>query len=144
MQWPNHGGGIANRREAKHEHKISPQTVAKLKRKWSFTTTGDVTATPAIANGVVYFPTWDGELFAVKEKDGSLVWRRNLTDVVGSKTAIVSRHTPVVERKHLLVGIYLPGLVVALDITTGHLIWSKLLDSNPYACITMSGTVYKR
>lgn len=143
-EWPNHGGGIENRREARHEHKLSFHTLAKLKKKWRVNTSGDVTATPAIANGVIYFPTWSGDLYAVKQEDGKLVWRKNLTDLVGSNFgAIFSRHTPVVEKEYLLVGIYVPSLQLALNINTGDVIWSKLLDSNPYACITMSGSVYK-
>ncbi|KAG0562884.1 hypothetical protein KC19_9G179500 [Ceratodon purpureus] len=143
-KWPNHGGGIENLRVARPGGNLSPSTVANLKTKWRVKTTGDVTATPAIANGMVYFPTWDGELFAVKEKDGSILWRKNLTEVVGgSKTIITSRATPVVENKYLLVGFYGPALLIALHIQTGKLLWSTFLDANPYAVITMSGTVYE-
>lgn len=145
LQWPNHGGGIKNWREADDECKISPKTAPNLNKKWTLSTGGDVTATPAIAGGVIYFPTWSGELFAVKESSGSIVWQKNLTQLLGAATTYISRHTPVVDDKYLLVGIFTPvARLLALDRTSGDLVWSKVLDANPLACITMSGTIYKR
>ena len=38
--------------------KISPQNVSTLKQKWVFTTRGNVSATPAVHDGTVYFPDW--------------------------------------------------------------------------------------
>jgi hypothetical protein len=32
FQWPNHGGGILNRREAYYEKKINPKVVANLRQ----------------------------------------------------------------------------------------------------------------
>ena len=145
MQWPNHGGGIKNRREVDDECQISPKTAPKLSKKWTLSTGGDVTTTPAIAGGVIYFLTWSGELFAVNEKSGSIIWQKNLTQLLGVATIYIARHTPVVNDKYLLVGSNTPvARMLALDRKSGDLIWSKMLDTNPLACITMSGTVYKR
>lgn len=145
LQWPNHGGGIKNWREADDECKISPKTAPKLNKKWTLSTGGVVTTTPAIAGGVIYFPTWSGELFAVNERSGSIVWQKNLTQLLGVATLYIARHTPVVDDKYLLVGSYTPvARLLALNRKSGDLIWSTMLDANPLACITMSGTIYKR
>jgi len=45
-----------NERPGIHEYKISLHILTKLK-KWSSTTSRDVRVIPAIANGMVYFPT---------------------------------------------------------------------------------------
>ena len=37
--------------------------------KWEFTTTGDVSATPAVDGDTVYFPDWGGQLYAVDKQD---------------------------------------------------------------------------
>lgn len=144
LQWPNHGGGIKNWRAAIGECKISSDAAPKLNKKWTVSTSGDITATPAIANGVVYFPTWNGEVFAVDEKNGTTIWRKNLTQLIGSPTIHVSRHTPVVDGEYLLVGLYIPAQLLALHRSSGNLVWSNVLDADPNACITMSGTTYER
>lgn len=108
-------------------------------------TGGEVTTTPAIAGGAIYFPTWSGELFAVNEKSGSIIWQKNLTQLLGVETIYIARHTPAVNDKYLLVGTFSPvARLLALHRKSGDLIWSKMLDANPLACITMSGTIYKR
>ena len=143
LQWPNHGGGIKNWRAAIEECKINSTMAPKLNKKWTVSTSGDITATPAIANGVVYFPTWSGEIFAVDEKNGRTIWKKNLTQLIGSPAIHFSRHTPVVGGEYLLVGLYVPAQVLALHRSSGNLVWSEVLDTDPNACITMSGTTYK-
>jgi outer membrane protein assembly factor BamB len=143
-QWPNHGGGILNRREAHHETKINPKVVAKLTTHWRFYTGDSVTATPAVWNGVVYVPSYNGNLYAICAKTGDVIWQKNLTQITNSPIAILSRTTPVVTKDLLLVAIFGPALVLAVDRKTGDLVWSTLLDPHPLAVITMSGTAYKR
>ncbi|CAL5369916.1 unnamed protein product [Camellia sinensis] len=60
----------------------------------------------------------------------------------GNGTTTVS--APTVACDLLIVGIYGPALVVALEHATGKLVWSTLLDSHPAAVVTMSGTFHKR
>ncbi|KAL5806600.1 hypothetical protein ACOSQ4_029333 [Xanthoceras sorbifolium] len=67
--WLNHGGDLYNRRYASKETKISPETVSKLTLKWEFYAGKDISATPAIFNGTLYFPSWNGEIYAVKASD---------------------------------------------------------------------------
>ncbi|KAL0350914.1 UNVERIFIED_CONTAM: Polyvinylalcohol dehydrogenase [Sesamum radiatum] len=81
--WLNHGGDIYNRRYAAAETKISPSTAPNLHLKWEFKAGKDISATPAICDGVVYFPSWNGFIYAVKTADGSLVWRKNVQELTG-------------------------------------------------------------
>lgn len=151
-QWLNHGGGIYNRRNAIGEFRINPLTVRNLRLRWKFITGFDVSATPAVANGVIYFPSWNGNLYAVNARNGNLVWEQNIgkltglsaTGAVSNVNASVSRSTPTVTRSLLIVGIYGPAVVIAVSRSTGELVWSTQIDPRPLSQITASGTVYRR
>ncbi|CAK9170830.1 unnamed protein product [Ilex paraguariensis] len=62
----------------------------------------NISATPAVANGAVYFPSWNGYLYAVNAFNGTLIWKQNvgeLTGLPGTGTVVnvsVSRATPTV------------------------------------------------
>lgn len=151
-EWVNHGGNIYNRRYAEGETKISPSTASQLSLRWEFNAGKDISATPAISGGIVYFPSWNGYIYAVKAADGSLIWKQNLQQLTGlnltvtvtNVTAMVSVATPTVADDKLLVTIYGPAYVVAMELGTGQLLWTSQLDTHPAAAITMSGTYYKR
>ncbi|XP_024626060.2 polyvinylalcohol dehydrogenase [Medicago truncatula] len=148
--WINHGGDLFNRRYAYNEHKINPETVSNLSLKWKFNAGKDITATPTIYNGTIYFPCWNGNIYAIKQIDGSLVWKQNLEELTGlNATGIikavnwsVARATPTVAEDLLIVGIYGPAVVIGLERRTGELIWLTHLDNHPAGVITMSGTYY--
>ena len=147
----NHGWDLQNRRYAKKETKISPTTVSKLSLKWKFCAGKEITATPAIFNGTLYFPSWNGYIYAIKESDGSLVWEKNLQELTGLNATglvpkvnwTVSRSTPTIADDLLIIGIYGPAVVIAVKRSTGKLVWSTQLDSHAAGLITMSGTYYK-
>ncbi|KAL5722667.1 hypothetical protein ACHQM5_006158 [Ranunculus cassubicifolius] len=149
--WINHGGDIYNRRYAEEERRISPKTASRLELKWEFVTGFDISATPSIYDGTVYFPSWNGNIYAVKAFDGSLVWKQNLTELTGLPGSGViprvnytlSRATPTIAGDLLLVGIYGPAIVIAVKRSTGELVWSTQLDRMNRSLVTMSGTVFK-
>ncbi|KAI4347617.1 hypothetical protein L6164_008415 [Bauhinia variegata] len=149
-EWLNHGGDLSNRRLASEERRISPRTVPSLRLKWKFYAGMDITATPAIFEGTLYFPSWNGYIYAVKEDDGSLVWKQNLQKLTGLNATgfifnanwTVSRSTPTIAGDLLVIGIYGPAVVIAVKRETGELVWLTRLDYHPAALITMSGTYY--
>src|SRR5215831_5608188 len=53
--WPMIGHHPADTRSQPFEHIIGPSNVHRLTTKWIAMTTGDVSATPAVADGAVYF-----------------------------------------------------------------------------------------
>lgn len=124
--------------------------MSKLRLKWEFYAGKDISATPAIFNGIVYFPSWNGYVYAVNASDGSLLWEKNLQKLTGLKatgltpnvTGIVSRATPAIAGETLIIGIYGPAVVIAANRATGDLLWMTLLDAHPAGVITMSGTYY--
>ncbi|KAL5582346.1 hypothetical protein UlMin_014788 [Ulmus minor] len=139
QNWLNHGGDLYNRRYAEKETKISPSTASKLRLKWEFYAGRDITATPAIFNGTLYFPSWNGYLYAVKASDGSLIWKKNLQDLTGLEPTA----TPTVVGDLLITGIYGPAVVIAVERSTGKLVWSTQLVNSSAGVITLSGTYFQ-
>src|SRR5258707_2528393 len=82
-QWRIAGQNLSNTWSQPAEHSISPSNVKRLKPKWVFTTGGDVSATPTVDGDAVYFPDWDGNLFAVKNDSGRLIWSHKISDYDG-------------------------------------------------------------
>jgi len=118
--------------------------------RWKFFAGKDISATPAIANGVVYFPSWNGYLYAVNAFTGGLIWQQNLSELTGLRgtgiivNVTVSRSTPTIAGRLLIVSIYGPAVVIAVSRSNGRLIWLTQLDLRPLAVITTSGTAYMR
>src|SRR5262245_18138596 len=54
--WSTAGHDLKNSRHQADEKKISPKTVGRLQVKWQLTTSGDVTANPAVEGDYLYFP----------------------------------------------------------------------------------------
>ena len=82
---------------------------------WSpFRTDGKVWSTPALRNGVAYFGSQDGSVYAVSLETGALVWR---FDTGG---AVVT--TPLVHKNLLIVGSF-DRQLYALGLSDGQLRW---------------------
>jgi polyvinyl alcohol dehydrogenase (cytochrome) len=79
-QWPIAGQNLNNWRSQDSEHTISPVNAGQLSTKWTFTTSGDVSATPTVAVDAVYFPDWGGNLYAVDRDSGALKWARQISE----------------------------------------------------------------
>ncbi|KAL3731716.1 hypothetical protein ACJRO7_028577 [Eucalyptus globulus] len=138
--WLNRGGDLRNTRSAREEKLIGPSTVGNLRLRWKFFARKDISATPAVANVVVYC---SGELPLVE----CLVWKQNLSELTGLRgTTIVnvtlSRSTPMIAEKLLIVSICGPVVVIAVNRSNGRLVWSTQLDPHPRAVITTSRTAY--
>ncbi|KAL8533884.1 hypothetical protein ACS0TY_010062 [Phlomoides rotata] len=54
---------------------INPITVrlGMLRQRWKFLAGFDITATPSVADGVVYFPSWNVNLYAVSARNEALI-----------------------------------------------------------------------
>jgi len=61
--WPMIGRDPANSRNQPLEHEIRPANAHRLALKWAATTAGDVSATPAVVDGAVYFGDFGGMLW---------------------------------------------------------------------------------
>jgi polyvinyl alcohol dehydrogenase (cytochrome) len=148
QSWTVAGQNVANTRDQAAESLISAVNVGQLKRKWSFTTAGDVTATPTMKNGVLYFPDLGGMLWAVGS-GGKVVWSHTVASYTGV-AGDVSRDSPAIYGGELITGdgYHLNKLnagahVFAVDRTTGAPLWSVQVDTDPASIVTGSPTVYQ-
>jgi polyvinyl alcohol dehydrogenase (cytochrome) len=146
MSWLLAGQDATNSRVQPTEHKINANNAKHLAVKWVFTTHGDVSATPTVANGVVYFPDFGGYLNAVSADTGALLWQKRISDYDGVPGA-VSRNSPAIVGNELILGdnfgVFQPSgaHVFAVDATSGDPIWTTQVDANPAAQVTANPVV---
>jgi polyvinyl alcohol dehydrogenase (cytochrome) len=147
-QWRIAGQNLSNTWSQPAEHTINPGNVNSLTTKWIFTTGGDVSATPTVADDAVYFPDGGGNLFAVKKESGRLIWSHNIAEYDGVAGA-VSRVSPAVDGNLVFIGdilnskqVHNGANVIALDRQTGKRRWITQVESHPAAIITGSPVVF--
>jgi polyvinyl alcohol dehydrogenase (cytochrome) len=147
--WESAGGGLPNDRNQPAETILTPANVNSLKPLWTFTTGGDVSATPTVDATAVYVPDWAGNLFAVSRSSGQMIWSHKISEYDGFSGAI-SRVSPAISGSDLIIGdIESPSLdheganVIAVSRTTGALRWITNVESHPAAIITGSPVVYE-
>lgn len=138
--WPMFGGGVANQSSTVDETRISPANVSQLKVKWVARTGGDVSAKAAVVKGVVYFPDWGGNIWALNARTGKAIWHHQLSSY-GLPAHTVSRSSPAVVNGVLYIGTQTGATMLALDAATGRLKWKTLVDDHPKAVITGSASV---
>jgi len=147
-QWRIAGQNLGNTWSQPAEYSISPANVSGLSPKWVFTTGGDVSATPTVDGDAVYFPDWDGNLFAVRKDSGKLIWSHKISDYDGVDGAI-SRVSPAVDGNQLIIGdilsrnkVHNGANVMSVDRETGTLRWMTQVENHPAAIITGSPVIF--
>jgi outer membrane protein assembly factor BamB len=86
--------------------------------KWTFRTHGEVISSPAIANGVVYFGSNDGKLYAIDQETGTQKWNFSTNARITSSPAIANG---------LVYFSSYDGSFFALDAISGKLKWKFLI-----------------
>jgi polyvinyl alcohol dehydrogenase (cytochrome) len=93
IEWPAYAGGPRRLFFNPAETQITAANVAGLRVKWKAQAGAAITASPSVATidlpgegptQVVFFPSWDHTLYAVRLRDGSEVWRFAVPDYPGS------------------------------------------------------------
>lgn len=139
--WPTAGHDLHNTRSAPAEHTISPRNVGGLVPRWVFTTHGDVSATPAVEDDALYVPDWGGYLFKINARTGQQIWAHQISEYDGV-TGAMSRTTPAIADRKIIIGDQNGANVMAIDKNTGALLWKTQADSHPAAIITQSPVVH--
>src|SRR5205823_1661682 len=102
--WGMIGNDSTNSRNQPFERDISPATVHGLLPKWVATTTGDVSATPAVVNGAVYFGDFGGTLWKLDAETGDVIWSHQVPDYTGH-AGDYARTSPSLAGNTLVVGV---------------------------------------
>ena len=118
--------------------------MGQLAPKWVFTTHGNVSATPTVAGGLVYFPDSGGYLYALHANTGSPLWETKISSYDGLPQG-VSRNSPVIFGNEIILGDggdnagsdqAQSAQLFAVNRFTGRLIWSTQVDNSHAAQIT--------
>jgi polyvinyl alcohol dehydrogenase (cytochrome) len=145
--WPMAGQNLHNTRSAQGEHAIGLDNVAKLSPRWTLDTDGNVSATPTVADGVVYVPDFGGTLWAVDAASGQVKWSKKISDYTGipndaSRTGPAYwKGTLVIGQGTQLVNNATGAYVVGIKADDGARLWSTQVESDPTAIITSSPVI---
>src|SRR5947208_2183471 len=82
--WPMFGQNVQNTATSATEVAITTKHVPYMMPKWTLTTGGDVSARAAVVNGVVYFPDWGGNIWAVNAYTGKVIWSNQVSQYFGA------------------------------------------------------------
>jgi polyvinyl alcohol dehydrogenase (cytochrome) len=139
--WPMGGQNINDTRASSSN--LNAENVKHLALKWKLTTHGDVSATPAVVGGALYFPDWAGYMYKVDAETGAVIWSHQVSEYDGIAGA-VARTSPTVDGDTVYIGDQNGGNLLALNTANGNLRWSAPLGGgNPFAIATQSPIVYQ-
>jgi polyvinyl alcohol dehydrogenase (cytochrome) len=135
--WRMIGHDALDTRNQPFERKIGPENVGRLTIKWVATTTGDVSATPAVVDDAVYFGDFGGTLWKLNADSGEVIWSHLVSDYTGIPRDI-TRSSPSLDGDVLVIGDLSAPNVMGIDARTGDLRWMTRLVPDAHAIITGS------
>jgi polyvinyl alcohol dehydrogenase (cytochrome) len=144
--WPMIGHDPADTRSQPFERIIGPSNVHRLAVKWTAPTTGDVSATPAVADGAVYFGDFGGTLWKLNADTGEVIWSHLVADYTGI-AGDLARTSPSLFKDILVVGDLKAPKLLGIDTKTGALRWITDVHPDPKGIMTGSpvlagGTIF--
>ena len=87
---PQSGDWVMFHRDQAHTGDTGPGASPEGTLKWTFTTGSGIHSSPAVVNGVVYFGSRDGYLYALDAKTGAKIWSFQTGSWVDSSPIVVS------------------------------------------------------
>jgi polyvinyl alcohol dehydrogenase (cytochrome) len=138
--WPMIGHDATNTWSQPDEHKIRPKNADRLAVKWVAQTAGDVSATPAVVDGAVYFGDFGGMLWKLDADTGEVLWSHSVADYTGI-AGDISRTSPSLVGHTLIVGDLRAPNLLGIDARTGALLWKTQVHPDPRGIMTGSPIV---
>src|SRR5258706_10990818 len=141
--WGMIGNEATNSRNQPLERSIEPANASRLMLKWVAQTAGDVSATPAVVNGAVYFGDFGGMLWKLDAETGDVIWSHKVSDYTGL-TGDYARTSPSLAGNTLVVGVIkgstaIPGPnMLGMNAKTGALRWKAQIQPDSHAAMTGS------
>jgi polyvinyl alcohol dehydrogenase (cytochrome) len=135
--WGMIGNDSTNTRNQPLEHDIKPENAGRLAPKWIATTAGDVSATPAVVDGAVYFGDFGGMLWKLDAATGHVIWSHLVADYTGI-AGDIARTSPSVAGDTLIVGDLRHPILLGINAKTGALRWITQVHPDPKGIMTGS------
>ncbi len=135
--WSSVGHDAQNTRNQPFERQIGPTTADKLAPKWVATVAGDISATPAVANGAVYVPDFGGKLWKLDAATGTVIWSHSISEYTGIAND-VSRTSPSLAGDTLVIGGLQAPNMIGVDARSGALRWITRVHPHDAGIITGS------
>ncbi|MGD0181443.1 MAG: PQQ-binding-like beta-propeller repeat protein, partial [Terriglobales bacterium] len=126
--WPQYGFGPNGGRHNRFENVLNPHNVDKLTLRFSYAAPAGV-GPPVVAEGMVYFGSNDGNVYALSADAGALVWKAE-----GSGPAVADGIV-------YFVGFY-DTFLYARNAKTGALVWAYNIQISAFAPVVSDGVVY--
>lgn len=124
-------------------NQLNKHTAAKLALKWTYPIAGAVSSTPTVEAGGLYATDAFGWIYKINPDTGALIWKNLMSKYTGNASS-GSRNSPAIGADgEIVFGDGVAATVVAINRTTGKLMWQTTVDTNPYAYITGSAVIYK-
>src|SRR3954449_7650120 len=90
---------------------------------------------PILVNGVLYFVRNEGQAYAVRAKNGKMLWQRKVGQLAAS--------SPAWAQGRIFITSLVPGSIKALNAKNGKVLWKKSLPSRAESSpIVVNGVVY--
>jgi outer membrane protein assembly factor BamB len=131
-EWRAYAGGPERLFFQPKEKKLKPGKLGQLRERWRYQTAAIVTDSPVVARvdvpgegaiQVVYFSSWDNNIYAVRLSDGSALW--HFTADLQPGSTYPAAGSGLVERVGERDVLFMPlgEVLYALDAVTGEEIW---------------------
>jgi len=104
------------------------------KQRWNVPAQGWIWSPPLLKDGVLYYGSLAGEVFAVNATSGETIWR--IQPAIGDKAAIAG--TPAMMGQTLYFSTQ-GGILYAVDAATGVQTWNKQLEGQLQASLQVVG-----
>ncbi|HWC77315.1 MAG TPA: PQQ-binding-like beta-propeller repeat protein [Blastocatellia bacterium] len=113
------------------ESSLNTSNIPNLSEAWRFNTAGLISGTPVVSGGAVYVGSWDGNMYALREETGELLWKFNAGTirVDACNTSYGIDNTAAIADGKLFFAAA-DCTLYALNPATGSLIWKTQL-ANP-------------
>ncbi len=145
--WPMFQGDIGHSGYNSNETLLNASSARRLRTVWTAQAGGGISGEAAVANGVLYWGSWDGYLHATTTR-GVPLWRTFL-----GRTTVAScfppsagvADTPTITTINGQPAVIVAGgnaTVYALNARTGRVIWHTNLGASPAHFLWSSPTVY--
>jgi outer membrane protein assembly factor BamB len=150
-EWPTYLSGVSRAGFDPAESVITASSVRSLRQRWMASAAGAVSAEPVVADGVVYWGSWDGYERATTSR-GRLLWTVFLGTTAGARcdpsaagVASTATVATVLTGRTLTRAVFVgggDGYFYALNARNGAVIWKTLLGVVPGGFLWSSPAYY--